>query len=181
MDLVFDFGIDSSLETFVRRRLKMNKPRFRLDKAQRSFECYNCSKQLSVGNEFAWDNERNGTRICINCLDLLSDALERGKNEVKAQEVIKTESERLKALEEQVETMSWQILHLKSLWYNEMRTIHRTSKEATVRALNPSPRPKQDDSTFEPEIELKPLASTVQKIAEDVDLRAHIDEDEILF
>jgi protein-arginine kinase activator protein McsA len=117
----------------------MNKNRFRLDRAKKSFDCYDCRKDTIVGSEFAWDNLRN-CKICEPCLKKLSDMVEGDKereSKAAAEAVIKSDSERIQALEEQVNTLSLQVMHLKSMWWNEIRTYSRMSAEATNRRLQP--------------------------------------------
>jgi hypothetical protein len=54
-----------------------------------------------------------------------------------AEAVIKTDSERIQILEQQVNTLSLQVMHLKSMWWNEIRTYSRMSAETTNRRLQP--------------------------------------------
>ena len=120
----------------------MNKNRFRLDRAKKSFDCYHCRTEMIIGSEFAWDNDQksNGVRLCIPCLQKISDVLEGDKereSKAAAEAVIKSDIERIQALEEQVNTLSLQVMHLKSMWWNEIRTYSRMSAEATNRRLQP--------------------------------------------
>jgi hypothetical protein len=46
--------------------------RFNLDITRKDFYCYDCSKTVSTGGQFSWDNNRK-TRICLLCLDKLKE------------------------------------------------------------------------------------------------------------
>ena len=95
---------------------------------------------MIIGSEFAWDNNRNGVRLCLPCLEKISDVAESNKEResvAAAAAIVKSDTERIQALEEQVLTLSEQILHLKSLWWNEIRTYTRMSAAATNRRLTP--------------------------------------------
>lgn len=110
---------------------------------------------MSVGDEFSWDNLRN-CRICEPCLKKLSNLLEdtaTAEKSASAASLIKSADERIQILEEQVTSLSQQILHLKSLYYNEIRTHTRASAEAASRRLQPVPNiPASSDFTTTAEV-----------------------------
>jgi hypothetical protein len=105
-----------------------------MDRAKTSFNCYDCQHEVLIGKEFSWDNLRN-CRLCEGCLKKLSDIVEGEKKQEAAPSIAKSDSERITALEEQVQTLGQQMLHLKSFWYNEIRTLARQSHDSASRQL----------------------------------------------